>query len=274
MAFSLTQVFLDNSRRFRRSLILLGLLSSLLIPQLVNAETSELDTLPDYYQIEYVIFKHLDTDLSTLRFEDHSPRIFKEKAYTQLAMHYTPLASTQKKHLPLEQMRLGNALNRLKTSRATEVLSVGAWAQEIDNDTTLLPVKIAQDLSTESELLSLEGEVTIKRSRYLHAKFDLALTSYWPVAYEDIKLWFFDPYGSSITALLLPLHEDEWGLSVNGYQELPFSSIKVNESRRIKDEEIHYIDHPLLGIIVTIQKIPHPDTALLNPIEDDAIALP
>jgi hypothetical protein len=48
------------------------------------------------------------------------------------------------------------------------------------------------------------------------------------------------------------------------YQNIRF----LEESRRIKEGEIHYIDHPVLGIIVTIKEVQSPNQ-LLNTAQYD-----
>ena len=37
-----------------------------------------------------------------------------------------------------------------------------------------------------------------------------------------------------------------------------------DQKRRLRSEEIHYLDHPLFGVIVQIRKIPADELAVLN----------
>ena len=41
---------------------------------------------------------------------------------------------------------------------------------------------------------------------------------------------------------------------------IPIAYFELNESRRMRSEEIHYLDHPALGIIVKITPIEAPES--------------
>lgn len=102
------------------------------------------------------------------------------------------------------------------------------------------------------------GELTIKRSRYTHAEIELDYRFKQYVHYPHILDYLNAGFlGSSFVSLISPL-------SAADLAAIPFDkelgmvtvkSFKFEQSRRIKSGEVHYLDHPYLGLIVSITRL-------------------
>lgn len=219
-----------------------------------------------WHQIEYIIFQHLKTDAHILRYEDTPYPKQKPKQFSYLVKSAYPLSPFQFTRLDSNSMKLADALRKLKQRRDIKVLDHGAWQQELISDLRIAPVKIFNQMESNTELF---GELQIKKSRFTHAEFSIFLTESRTFNYADIKTWFFTPQLSgAIFDLLSPLSDDESFIPHAGTQKVYFNSLHLKESRRIKQGEVHYIDHPALGVIVTINDIETPEHALIydNPV--------
>lgn len=87
-----------------------------------------------------------------------------------------------------------------------------------------------------SESSALTGKIKISLSRYLHADIDITLSNPdWSPTYLSAS-----------------------GTGAPQYSE----SIHFQASRRLKRDEIHYIDHPLAGVLVRIERFEMPKPAV------------
>lgn len=246
-----------------------------------------------WYQIEYIILQHNDSDPYELRYEDVSFSLETPPAYwyylpIALATPNSPLSPFQLSEIPLDDASLGNALARIKKDPRTGLLQFRAWKQKINDGDPSLPLKIQEDLGGNS---ILEGTLTIRRERYLHADLDIFLYdryAFRPAQWAAIALSTFSGM-ESLLSFLVPLSNNSneslndgafdpvldtpkssEGEALVSAQDsvksntsfelshLPLNVVHFQDTRRIKDGEVHYLDHPLLGLIVTIKRVDDP----------------
>ena len=95
----------------------------------------------------------------------------------------------------------------------------------------------------------VQGHLDVTVGRYLHV---------------NSRLWYAVP-GLSLTPIAS--HEADALLSPEsagrGYFEM-------HESRRMRSEELHYIDHPKLGLLVQVTPVPIPQALILHWLEVNA----
>lgn len=208
-----------------------------------------------WYQIDYVIFEHLQTDKHILRYESIPYPTKKNRQYTYLTSNPNPMSPYQFTLLNKEIGVLTEAIKRLDKSRLVKVLDSGSWQQTLSEDLTSPPLRINKDISNKR---SLFGEIQLTKSRFTHAALTLYLGEYYTVPYMNISEWFLAKDSSwGIIDLISPLTDLEFNPPISTniiYKNLVY----LDESRRIKDGEIHYIDHPALSVIITIKETPIP----------------
>lgn len=235
---------------------------SVFYASLVQAEEEQAQ---DWFQIEYVLFEHLASDRHVLRYEDVKYMAPEDTQYQYLYSLGKPLSSFQIAPLDTEQAVLGSALNSLKRANDIRVLSQGAWQQPVGKESAALPLKINAGHQYSDGRHQIEGSLIIKRSRYMHAVVDIYMSDFESYPYTDMKEWFFESSNESwpVDWLALPLtHQPEF-IHNKGDALIERNVVHLNASRRIKDEEIHYIDHPALGMIVTVKKVDDPTAIMI-----------
>jgi len=232
------------------------------------------------YLIEYILFKQAVPDMAVLEFEKVGKPITPSMDAVHLYSHgfsNHPVAPTS---VPLKA--LSGTQKRLNRKGYT-VLASGAWQQAIDSDEQTAPLVISSTShintarfdgvaiegikgdapDTESSLSErtedFYAELTIKRSRYMHASLSLDYRFKQVFPYASMFDYILGrqgaiPYGMSA---LIPLDQDFLSMlgSTQEVSEHTITSFHLEQSRRIKSGEIHYIDHPYLGALITIQRL-------------------
>jgi hypothetical protein len=231
---------------------------------LVSIAQGEENKESSWHQIEYILFQHLRSDTHVLRYENTAYPQQSHHQFNYLVSHPYPASPFQYTRLKPEEMQLSEALKRLSSSRDTKVLDYGAWQQALITDGKTLPLKISQQISDNTVLF---GELLVRKSRFTHAEFSVYLADPVQFSYADTKDWFLTPQRpGSLLDLILPLPAQSQLLPLQGSQTLYFKLFHLSESRRIKQGEIHYLDHPVIGAIVTINAIePPPETIIFDP---------
>lgn len=164
--------------------------------------------------------------------------------------------------LPATEHRLGGVVKSLEASGRYRVLVHLAWQQPALTRKRALAVRIAGGWSRAAALGSLhpsrsafhyvDGSFRLYRRRYLHVLADLVF------------------YRSEPT--VFPPKEQQ--LAFHGGQQatptpLPPSRFRLSEHRRMRSGELHYLDHPLFGLLVQITPHRAPESSALTPAESE-----
>ena len=237
------------------TLLIITAVLSTFYPAKLSAEEPD----ENWYQIEYIIFEHLNTDLYDLRYEDTPTSLPKRAQYLYLLKQGEPISPFQVVELDEDSTTLKEALNKLKKSPDVKVHDHGAWQQTLQRGQYVPPLKIEQDTNI-LNAQKLLGELQIKRERYVHIKANLYLQNSLTLPYHDLKTWLFqeDSQRWPLDWLLQPLAFQHPSLDKVGTSNISQNSINLEQTRRIKNAEIHYIDHPVIGLIVTIKEVDSP----------------
>lgn len=124
---------------------------------------------------------------------------------------------------------LNDAVKRLSASPQYHVLVRKSWIQPgLDSKNAVdMDMNSANDPASAGAVGSLTGSVKIVLERYLHLYTDLV--------YHRPDTTAIVPAGDSAT---LPA--------------TPMQNFVIKEHRRMRSNELHYIDHPLVGILIKI----------------------
>jgi len=165
---------------------------------------------PDY-DIEIVILEDTSGRYSKT---ENWPIIPEEVATENKNPAHSRSAESEKriKLLPNESFKLNDEIKRIEESNEYKVLLHTAWRQPGLDKPVAFPVHIATNDQPESKVGSyIEGDITLVLSRYLHVSGDLTF-------YRNEK---------------------------DGYVPYP-----VKFDRRMRSRETHYIDHPMISVLV------------------------
>ena len=128
----------------------------------------------------------------------------------------TPSSNGSYRDRSAESFMLKSTDQRIRNAGGLRVLYHKAWSQPVRKGQNSEPVAIRAGQMMPDGYYELEGAITVDRGHYLHFKPDLQLRR--NIMLEDGSI-------TTITAIL-------------------------DEPRRMKSAEAHYIDHPLFGILV------------------------
>ncbi len=229
--------------------LLLLLLTLVAVPSL--AETR-------WYKVEVVIFAH--NDATALNEEYWSSEVSPPPLAGAVEMRNANEGGrTPFTLLPESQMGLNGVVKRLEESPATQPLLHFAWYQpglprnravtvHVHDDmgkvrvtaplTPLLGYQLPvwQDDTLPERLSTIEGTLRLSLARYLHLDSDLVYTKSFTRTITPAPA----PAGSPQTAAALP-------------QQITSSyRFRLHESRRMRSKDLHYIDHPMFGMLVKV----------------------
>jgi hypothetical protein len=238
------------------------------------------------YRVEVMIFAYLDENSAR---EEHWPLLEQwkqEEAATieaQLLMANEPEEevildlnsttelpteeeSTTPEIVPLDTLIFADAATRFRYRSDIAMLWHQAWIEEIQD----IDNPIIHEINTEIEKdiqVKLSGTIQLHRSRFIHITPDLTVEQFIFAIPDDIENISPENMAPDNTApedtLLMP--EVDQALQFNQTpvaQWIPLRAAKVNLSRRMRSDEVHYIDHPLLGMVVKISPYAAPKAAV------------
>jgi len=221
-----------------------------------------------WYKVEVIIFANNDP---MAIHEESWPEIneipFRDRA---VALKGRPSAGenpTAYQSLPSSRHSLKSVKNRLNNSSDYRVLFHEAWMQPVSHTQNPRPIKINAGRVLDNGMQELEGHIAVGRGRYLHFRPDLYISQL---------------VAPSNNAPTVPAEETqtEAMLTMQGQSETPPEAAQTtqaiqtiaktasafpmipevltahqSQARRMKSKELHYIDHPLMGILVEIKPL-------------------
>lgn len=148
---------------------------------------------------------------------------------TGLVMPQVSPASLELPKVPSAEWQLARHAYSIGRSPGIKIRSHQAWRQPG------LPRAQAPWVALDTGGPGLGGSIRISLSRFLHAEVDIRVIN--PDANNSL---------ASLDGLTQP------------------TLVSFRESRRMRLEEIHYLDHPLAGVLVRIERYTPPETGVLE----------
>ncbi|MGD8909653.1 MAG: CsiV family protein [Chromatiales bacterium] len=223
-----------NLRVVTHTLALAVLLS---LPGRLPAEQTKAFAEPPWYEFEVLIFRRIDKGAGSTEAwsEDPGGPSF-ENAASFDTRGLATLRNNQPipyRPLPAEQRRLGNIWTAFRNSSNYRPLYHVAWRQQVvdPNQAQSLYIYLPPDAgqSGPTNPPKLEGTLKIGVKRYLHLETDLLLRL--PAASGGRDDYFMGP---------------------------AFRSYRMQAKRRMRSGKLHYLDHPVLGILVQAERYEAP----------------
>ena len=274
--------------------LIVNSLAVILFAPSLGADQVTDDGREDLYQIEFILFKQAAPDLSVLEYEKSTSALPDAKEFLTVFPYLTqPLSPYQRAGLSdSAELSLAETAERL-VGDGYSVLMQGAWHESIGNDSRSLPIRLSsekrpfscpfwswicnrsmhqeqnvdsdgsdQDLEVDVEADDGEqffGQLVIRRSRYMHAELHIDYYFKQRVLYKSLLEYLGKPaYDQApLSALVVPsgTYDDVAAYGYESSSLINVRSFTFKQSRRVKNNEIHYLDHPYLGMIVSIKRI-------------------
>ena len=146
-----------------------------------------------------------------------------------------------------DDLSLRSAAIRLRRSDDYEVMHHGKWLQTVPPRGNAAPLLI--QLGRPDAAFELEGSVSVTLGRFLHF---------------TTQVWFRKAPPDTQSASVLASEGEPAGGAHGGDGSSMDAAdyVLLSESRRMRPGELHYLDHPLLGILVRIEPAEAPDILL------------
>jgi hypothetical protein len=182
----------------------------------------------------------------------------------------TPVTALEQKALlllPSEELSLANEARRLSRSNQHRVLFHGAWLQPLEENRDQPSILISGGERFD-EHHELEGSVNLYRRTYLHIETDLWLSRFATNFGQQNRPWPSLPWPPNRPpepSFLYRIDDGGTGLwhQFNQNQDKDLSAILaqpyvvdnlvlMQQGRRMRSSELHYIDHPKMGLLIKI----------------------
>lgn len=172
------------------------------------------------------------------------------------------------KLVPRSELSLNNAAQRLEQSGRYRVLATAGWYQSFPPDYKGEPLRIeVGDWLEEAGHREIEGTILIDRLRFLHVSAKLnhwqpanvGLTQPKPEQANDnqaVEHAAPDTSGQGNIQLTGgDMQEDALAANAIPHQTRKELVTWIRETRRMRSEEIHFMDSPTLGVLIFFKKI-------------------
>lgn len=238
--------------------LLLALSLALFNSAPVQAATSD-------YKVELLVFSHLSSD--TLD-DEIWPAIDSLPTRPSRALKYYQKGQQNGyfTRLPKSSLSLSAKQASIKRSSMYHVLFHEAWIQPIGSQKNKYVIRINGGDVLDNGLYEFDGYVSVDKGRYLHFRSDLFHSRSLSPSESAVLLKTSveqanmapEPEATAEFSSTTPEQADE---SINGNRYLnqtaipDFLTVEMKSARRMRREEIHYLDHPLFGALVRITPI-------------------
>lgn len=225
---------------------------------------------PDWYQVEILLFERLNPDEYHLERPDHNPPE-QEPANWHVLVDTVPITANQFQLIPAEENNLSTQYwSKIARSKNLRPLYAAGWKQAIPDNYPAAPVKlhIESTLGSEKSPVVYLGTLAVRRSRFLHAEINIAQVHFKelqqplllsqplfkPVEQDKPPVLvskFPFPGNEGLTPISTTSQMENWSLDV----------YKLNEDRKMRSKELHYIDHPRFGLLIKVDPTQKPSYA-------------
>ncbi len=178
-----------------------------------------------WYQVEMVVFEHLSSGTGGEFW--NSGNVPDYRNTTELITGLN--GSKAFKKLPPSRYKLGGVNKVLKLSSGYRPIHHVAWEQP-----ELIKSR-AKKVHIKNPEAKINGTVNLRGGHLLHLDLDIS--------------YFIDLFTESVTAFA------EEGVDADEEITMSGTYAQMQETRRIKLNELHYFDHPLFGVIMRVTRL-------------------
>lgn len=236
-------------------------------------ENGKAQSRKDYYRAEFVIIERkvdpetLDEQMASRIPEPPSPDIDE----ILRVVNRDGSSETTLELVPRSDLHLNSAASRLENSGRYRVLLATGWYQSFPPDFEGEPLRVAiGDWLEEAGHREVQGHITIDRQRYLHV--DVRLNHWQPLPQgtltgedtnesidggEEGSSQSTDDADDSIGALATGGDIEDGSRALISGANWPRAELLtwIRETRRMRSEEVHFLDSPTIGVLVFFRKI-------------------
>jgi hypothetical protein len=248
----------------KRWLTLLSILtlmgSGALNAQTLGTESDE--ETPPWYQVELFVFANKGADLNAEYWPVVSRPVGSDIAIElQSESDENTVSGLTETHdsnafrlLSADENNL-KADEKLSQIRGYRPLLTAAWRQPLLPRDKTLPIRLVAGNRFDDGRFELEGEISLDIARYLHLRTNLFFTRPVP----DNGVLRRAPVSKEDAGAPSTPQETAAAYTPADLYSPNLLTVQMQQGRRMRGEEIHYLDHPLFGLIIRLTLVqPNP----------------
>ncbi|TNE74880.1 MAG: 5'-methylthioadenosine phosphorylase [Gammaproteobacteria bacterium] len=216
----------------------------------------------DYYRAEFVILERI-VDPESINEHMADRAVEPTEATEGVLWSVAPGGSVESTQslVPGSEMYLNAAAQRLERSGRYRVLAKAGWYEAFPPDYQGKPLRVELgDWLENAGTREIEGTITVDRKRYLHVGVHL---NHWQEVQADPQTVApaqpEEPTPQQPGQLDSPAQTDVAAMATGitaASTEKPLELLTwIRETRRMRSEEIHFLDSPTIGVLVFFKKI-------------------
>lgn len=134
-----------------------------------------------------------------------------------------------------DKFNLLEEVSKMTTDRGYDVLAHIAWQQPLESNDSASPILLDPAIQMRrADSSPLLGKIRVYQERFIHAEVYLEIDRQIP---NRIRERFANHQQIPLEWLL-----DSW-------------RFKIDESRRVRYGQLHYLDHPIFGVLIQIDRV-------------------
>jgi hypothetical protein len=222
----------------------------------------------DYYRAEFVILERIiEPEAVNEKMSEQTVAPPTETDEVLWSVLEDGTTETTLELAPQEELHLASAARRLERSGKYRVLVSAGWYEAFPPDYKGTPLRVsAGDWIPGAGIREVEGHIIIDRQRYLHVGVHL---NHWQLA-DEPEPALEAPESAAIPGTAMepeptpenssqatasasnPTVQDE----IPSVEPAPLELLTwIRETRRMRSEEVHFLDSPTIGVLVFFKKI-------------------
>ncbi|MEH6626086.1 MAG: CsiV family protein [Motiliproteus sp.] len=243
------------------------LLQLLVAITLISSSTSWAAASNDarWYQVELFIFSQNQDNLKAESWDDKLLPLQHSKAISLYGERARKaglvLLDSSSRALPIAKS--------LMKRRGYQPLFHQVWQQPLLAKKQAFPIKIRGGEQLNDHTFELDGDITLDIARYLHLRTNLFYTLKKPADWQGYlapeEISEETAVAGTVSELLpIPLDTEAQTAAI----ELPFISkdptlltVQMKQGRRMRGDQLHYLDHPMFGLFIKLTRIKGPTSA-------------
>lgn len=242
------------------------------------------------YRVEVLIFAYLDENSAR---EEHWPLLEQWKQEEAAAIEAQLLMANEPEEdviidlnpttelpdeselttpaiVPLDNLIFTDAAARFRYRSDISMLWHQAWIEEIQDINNPIIHEVNAEIEKDIQV-KLSGTIQLHRSRFIHITPNLTVEQFIFAIPDDFENTETENTGTENTETtsteLVTTELVTTAPELNqapAEQWVPLRAAKVNLSRRMRSDEVHYIDHPLLGMVVKVSPYTVPKAEVID----------
>ena len=222
---------------------------------------SSLSGAADWFKIEVIVFANNDTQGISAEYWEPINQIPEKNSRVLKPVDSTNIQSYQR--LPGNYLNLHQERKLLNGSGKYRVLMHRSWMQPVAKTQNPRPIRIRAGEVLDNGMYELEGYIGVGRGRYLHFRPDLYFSKRLSSSEESLLKQPATTKNKASNATETLANIDSLTPSTSSSAaaasftlDLPeILTVNLNQARRMRSKEVHYIDHPLFGVVVEMTPI-------------------